>query len=367
MKLENGHVSERALMFSVFCFMQGTMLRAAFIVAITKNDSWAMAFTGLVFSLLLIVIYVALFRRYPQKNLFEINESIFGPIFGKLISVLYLFFFLSLAALNTHDLGDFVVGHMMPGTPLTAVILLFMLVCVYAIRKGIENLLRLSTVLAIIGVGAVVINSGLILKDVQINFLKPLFQLPLEKYIQGTVTITAIPMGEIVAFAMIVPMLDKNKSAGKALAKGLVLSAIFLAFIMLRDIVTLGPLITIVGLPSYESVRYINVAGVLTRMESIYAIILISLFMFKVGILLYASVLGLAQLLNFKSYPPLIRICGASIFFYALIVFEAVMENVDWGATTAPFFSLTFEFALPTFSLVAAVIKKAVTPQEAEG
>lgn len=367
MKLEKGHISERALMFSVFCFMQGTVLRAAFIIGITKNDSWAMAFTGLVVTLLLVAIYAALLHRFEEKNLFEINELIFGPVLGKVFSILYLFFFLSLAALNTHDLGDFVVGYMMPGTPLAVVVLLFLLVCVYAVRKGIENLVRLSTVLCIIAMGAVAINVILILKDIQIGFLKPFFQLQLEKYVQGTVTVTAVPMGEILAFTMITPMLGKNRKSGKMMASGLTLSAVFMVIILLRDVMTLGPLVAIFKLPSFESVRYISIAGVLTRMESLYAVVLISLFLFKVGILMYASVLGLAQLLNFKSYSPLTLVCGALIFFYALIVFKSAMENVDWGATTAPFFSLTFEFLLPTISLVVASLKKTNKLREVEG
>lgn len=367
MKLEKGSLSKRGLMFSVFCFMQGTMLRSAFIVGITKNDSWAMAITGLIVSLLLVAIYVGLFHHFPQKNLFEISELIFGPVLGKVFSVLYLFFFLTLAALNTHDLGDFVVGHMMPETPFAVVIFLFLLVCIYAIRKGIANLMRLSTVLCIIAIGTVVINTLLIVKDVQIGFLKPIFQLPLEKYVQGTVTITAIPMGEILAFTMIVPMLGNNQGVGKMMTMGLTLSAAFLAIILLRDIVTLGPLLTIVRLPSFDAVRYVNVVGVLTRMESLYAIILNSLFLFKVAILIYVSVLGLAQLLNFKSYSTLTLICGALVFFYTQIVLKSVMENADWGATTAPFFSLTFEFLLPVISLLVASVKKIIKPQGAEG
>lgn len=364
MKLESGSISERALLFSVFCFMQGTMLRSAFIVAVTKNDSWSMAITGLLCALLLTAIYAALLRRFQQKNLFEINELVFGPVVGKAFSVLYLFFFLSLVALNTHDIGDFVVGNMMQETPLAAIILLFLLVCVYAIRKGIANVARLSTVMCLIAVGAVLINTTLMLKDFQLGFLKPLFQLPMEKYIQGTVTVAALPMGEILAFTMITPMLGKNKKAGKMMAYGLVLSAVFLGIGLLREIVVLGPMVSIVRLPSYESVRYVNLAGILTRMESIYAVILISLYVFKVSILLYASVLGLAQLLNFKSYQPLTLVCGAFVFFYSLVIYKSVMEHADWGATVAPIFSLTFELVLPSAALAVMSIKKIIKPRE---
>ena len=346
--------------------MQGTVLRSAFIINITKNDSWAMAFTGLAVSLPLLAVYTALIRRFPGKNLFEINELIFGAILGKVLSVLYLFFFIMLAALNTHDLGDFVVGYMMPETPQVAVILLFLLVCAYAVRRGIENMVRLSSVLFFITLGAVIINCIMILKNVQLEFLKPYFQLPFEKYVQGTITVAALPLGEILAFMMIVPMLGKDKKPGKMLALGLGLSGGILVLILLRDITTLGPMISIVRLPSFESVRYISVAGVLTRMESLYAVSLISLLLFKVVILMYVTVLGLAQLLDLKSYQPLTLICGAFVFFCSLGVYKSVMEHAEWGATVAPIFSLTFELLLPGVSLAAVSIKKMIKAREIE-
>jgi len=364
MKLEKGSISGRALIFAVFCFMQGTMLRSAFIVVVTKNDSWAMAFTGLLGSLLLTAIYAALLRRFQEKNLFEINELVFGPVVGKVFSVLYLFFFLSLAALNTHDIGDFVVGYMMQETPLAAIILLFVLICVYAVRKGIANIVRLSTVLCIIAMSAVLINTVLMLNEIQPGFIKPLFQLPLGKYVQGTITVAALPMGEVLAFTMIAPMLGKNKKAGKMMAYGLVLAAVFLGIVLLRDILVLGPMAGVFRLPSYESVRYVKLAGILTRMESLYAVVLIILYVFKVSILLYACVLGLAQLVNFKSYQPLTLICGALVFFYSLFVYKSVMEHADWGATVAPIFSLTFELVLPSAALVAVSIKKTIRLRE---
>lgn len=358
MKLEKGTISEKELLFAVFCFMQGTLLRSGYIVSITRNDSWLMAFTGLLFTLPLVAIYASLLRRFPGKSLVEIDDLIFGPVIGKAVSVLYLFFFLSLSALNTRDLGNFVVANMIPETPLAAAILLFLLVCVYAISRGIANLLRLSVFFSLIPLAAVFINSLLILKDVQIEFLQPFFQLPVMKYIQGTISVAAVPMGEILAFTMIAPMLQKKENTGKLLVKGLIFSALFLAVVLLRDIVTLGPLASIVSLPSFESVRYVSLADILTRMESIYAIVLIILFLFKVSVLLYAFVLGLSQLLSLNSYRPLTLVAAVLVLFYSLLVFESVMENMNWGASTAPFFSLTFELLLPAVSLLAAHLRR---------
>jgi len=366
MKNERGRLSEGELLFSVFCFMQGTMLRSGFVISITKNDSWAMAFTGLLLALPLVAIYASLLGRFPGKSLIEIDDIIFGPVLGKTVSVLYLFYFLSLAALNTRDLGNFVAGYMMPETPLVAIILLFLLVCVYVIRKGIENLTRLATLFCIASVSALIINTILVLKEVRLDFLKPFFHLPLTDYVQGTVSVMVVPMGEVLIFTMIAPMLKRGQKAGRPLAFGLIFSSLFLAVAILRDIITLGPLVSIVSLPSFESVRYVSLAGILTRMESIYAVVLIILFLFKVSILLYAFVLGLSQLLGFKSYSPLTLLCAALVFSYSIFVFESVMDNMNWGASTAPFFALTFELLLPAISLLTALIKGKVRAREAK-
>lgn len=382
MNPEMKKISWKELMFAVFCFMHSTILRSGFIISGTRNDSWAMAFTGLLFTLPMVAIYAVLLRKFPGKSLIEIDDIIFGPVLGKIVSALYLFFFVSLAALNTRDLGNFVVGYMMLETPLAAVIFIFLIGCVYTIRKGIENLMNLSTFLFIISVGALAVNCVLVLRYIQPEFLKPFFRLEPLKYVQGTVSVAAVPMGEVLAFTMVTPLLGKDKKAAKPLLLGLILSAVSMAIVILRDIATLGPLVSIVSLPAFESMRYVSLEYTLTRMESIYAVILVILYLFKVSILIYAFALGLTQMLSRKSqlypnpdnanrlyererllslrgYPPFLLISAAFVFFYSLFVFESIMENMDWGATTAPFFSLTFELLLPAVSLLAASLRKA--------
>lgn len=387
MKMEKGSISPNDLTFAVFSFMLATALRSGYIIGITRQDSWAMAITGCLFSLPIVAIYGALLKKFPGKNLFEIDDIIFGGFVGKVVSGLYLFFFLSLAALNMRDVGNFVADFLMPGTPLAAVFIIFLIACAYGIRKGIHNLMHLSTLFCIITVAAVVINTILVLKDAQPGFLKPFFRLELAKYIQGTISVGALPLGEILAFTMLTPMLEKNANATKPFFLGLIYSAISMAVLIIRDIITLGPLVAIVSLPSFESVRYISLAGVLTRLESIYAVILTLLFLFKISVLLYASALGLTQMLNKHSsivstdseaceagqdqhkknpQPPLLLVCTALVFFYSLFVFESVMENRAWGATVAPFFSLTFEFLLPAVALLTAILRKLGKPKEVD-
>ena len=66
----------------------------------------------------------------------EINNAVFGRVVGKTISVFYIFFFVSLALLNTRVLGDFINSSVLRQTPIMIVSIIFILVCAWAVRKG---------------------------------------------------------------------------------------------------------------------------------------------------------------------------------------------------------------------------------------
>ena len=385
MILEKRSITRREFILTIFCFMHGTVLRSGFIISITRQDSWIMAITGFLLSLLIIATYSALMKRFPGSNLVEINEIVFGRILGKTISSLYLFFFISLAALNTRDVGNFVVSYTMPETPIEIVSLLFLICCIYAIKKGISNIFHLSIVAFTITFIAMLINSLLIVKDANFEFLAPLLRSAPQKYVQGTVSLAAVPMGEVLVFTMLTPMLKNTEKIGRPLFFGILLSTLVMIVVMLRDIVTLGPLVSVVSLPTFESIRYVSLSDILTRLESIYSIVLTMLYIFKVTLLLYAALLTVNQILAGKerektgvmeekhqsqpkktdTTPPLLLLLTAFVWFYSHFVFESVVENMNWAATTAPFFSLTFEFFLPALTLFIAGIRKLDRKKEA--
>jgi hypothetical protein len=71
------------------------------------------------------------------------------------------------------------------------------------------------------------------------------------------------------------------KNLKSILFKGFTLGAAVTLLIVAADIIVLGPLMGYVALPRFESVRLINIAGVFTRMDILYAFILIVLRFFK--------------------------------------------------------------------------------------
>ena len=125
MNNQKEQVSSASLMFTIGCFIQSSTLVVGYITGVAKQDTWLTVIFGFIVALPIIWIFAALGEKFPGKNLIEINDAVFGKIPGKIISVLYIFFFFSLTFLNSGVMTDFVSSSLLPDTPDIAVLIMF--------------------------------------------------------------------------------------------------------------------------------------------------------------------------------------------------------------------------------------------------
>ncbi len=355
----NRELPDRSLLFSMLCFLQGsTLLLPTFVGAVTKQDSWMVVITGLIAILPVVWIYCTLLRQFPGKNLIQIHHIVFGPVLGRVLSCLYIFFFLSVAALNARDVGAFIMTYMMPSTPMIAVIVIFGVVCIYAVRSGIENMTRYTFILFVMAMVFTVLIFILLLKDMDFRNFLPMFDQPFTKYVQGTHIIAIIPLGEIMIFMMVTPYARNQRRVPKNIVLALVIGAANMLLIVVRDFAVLGLTALYLGMPSYESVRLINIAHIITRMEILVGLMLLVMFFVKVSFTLFAAVIATKEVLCLKSYKPLATVVGIIFICYSQIVFPTSMENAQWGPTAAPVFSSIFELVFPIITLITAKLRR---------
>ena len=361
MNLGKEQISARQLMFSIACFVQGSSLISSFVTATTKQESWIVVIAGYIVSLPILGMYAALAHTFPGKSIVEISIIVFGNILGRIVSLLYIYFFFSLAFLNTEVLGGFINGFIMLKTPMIAILIMFIFVCAWAVRSGVETMTRYSVPFVIITFIMLFITSILLIKDMKFDNLFPIFSLPMVKYIQSTHTMAILPFCEIFSFFMLFPYVKETNKISSALFGGMTIGAITLLLTILRDAAVLGPLIPILSSPNYEAIRFIDVEHILTRLEVIYAGILIMLIFFKVVIVFFAAVTGIAQVFNLHSYRTLVPIVGVLIIIFSFEAFGSAVESSYWGANVAAVYSTLFEVILPGVTLLTMAYKKLVS------
>ncbi len=357
MQIEKGQISSSQLVLLIVGFIQGSTLTVTFSYGVTRHDTWLVVLTGLAISIPFALVYIALVQKFPGKNLVQINDLIYGPYLGKLFSAFYLLFFLSLSAANLRYLGDFILTYVLPETPMIAVLIMFTFVCSWAVRSGIEVIARCNIIFVVVTTVIVGSTFVLLLQDMKLTNFLPVFVTPLKDFIHGTHVMAAIPFGETAVFLMVMPYLNKIKHAKSSFMLGLLIGAITLLTVTFRDIAVLGNTITIISQPSFEAVRLINIAKIITRLEIFVAVVLLVTFFIKISLFYYATLLGTAHLFSLRSYGPLILPMGILIISFTILIADSTMEQVSSASNIWPFYTIPGEFLLPSLTLLVAKIR----------
>lgn len=358
MKLEKGEISNTQLMFLVLSFLQSMILTINFVYSITYYDTWIAVLIAYVIAILFTLLYLAIALKFPGKNLVEINDIVFGSYIGKLISASYIWFFFQYMIHYMYFFNSFWITFIMPETPRSAFLIMFVFACCMAVRKGLEVIARCSFTFIVIEILSIVAVTVLLIPDMQPSNLLPIFEVELLKLIQSIHIILVIPFCDIVAFLFILPYTSNKRQIKKPVLTGLSLSALQLLIVVIRDAVVLGPRLLITSSASFAVSRQIEIGNVLTRLDILVAItMLITVFM-KVTIFYYVTVLGIAQTLKLRSYSPLVVPIGILAITIASNLYPSDMEQMYAGQFIWPFNASVSEFIIPVITIIVIAIRR---------
>jgi spore germination protein KB len=365
-RIDKAQISGNQFMFSVICFTQASSLLTAFLSTVTMQDSWLVVLIGAALCLPLIWLYRTLMVMFPEQNLIQILDEVYGPVAGKIIGISYAWFFITLATLNLSDLGDFVKLTIMPETPNAALLILCVAVSAWAVRYGIRVVTRYSTLFAITAFVILAASVMLVINQINPQNFLPVLDQPPIKYVQGTHIITTIPFGELVAFLMIIPNVKlARRDVTKKLLLGFALGGVFLLVVILRDIAVLGNMLPMFSLPGLVTLRLVNMGVALSRIEILFAVVLIMLLFFKITFLYYISVVAVAQLIRVKAYRHIVLAAGALMIAYGLTLYPDSVTHAASARETTPIIWTAFEILLPLITYIIAKLRKLPKAKEA--
>lgn len=355
--LEQGKIPGHQLTFLLASFLFGTTV---IILPGTEagHDTWIAVIIGFAEGLIFALLYISLARRYPGRTLIEINKTVFGSILGKLVSLCYLWYFLQLGSLVLRNFGDFFITTIYPETPMLVVLIMLVLLCASAVRNGIEVISKCSLILLPIYFLTTLLTFILLLPKMDFYNFLPLFDKPLPVILWAGHTLATFPFGETVTFLMVLAYLQKPNQGKTSYISAFTLALIFFLIVTIRNIAVLGPTAAIELYPSYRAVRLVNIAEIITRLEVLIAVNFLFLGFLKLSVLYYATALGLAQLLQLRSYLPLVLPLGSLLISLSILQFENNLENIFFATKIYPFYSLLFELFLPGLTLLVSLLRK---------
>jgi spore germination protein KB len=163
---------------------------------------------------------------------------------------------------------------------------------------------------------------------------------------------------------MIIPSVDNFKNIRKSVFYGFVIAGITLLVATIRNTGVLGNIVAIMSSPAFIATRQINLAQIVTRVESLIAIVLLITMFFKVTVLYYATVVGIAQIFNLRAYESLVIPVGIICINFSTFMWNSAMEQGLWGSKFGAIYATPFEIIIPLITL--AVVKIRGLPKKVE-
>jgi len=356
--LEKGKISAAQLAMMMYATIIGTVILSvpSVIGKYAKNDLWISPIWAALFGMIAVFTSYRLYQFYPKLTFIQYIPRIIGRIPGKLLGLSYLFFYLVMNGHGVRIYADFIVGTSLPFTPMLVIVSTMIFICSLAARGGIESIGRASQIVIPFYVITFLILNAFLLPDMKPERLLPVLENGLAPSIRGALT----PQGwfaETLLISFVLPYLSNGDKIMKWGWMSVIFAMSTLVVTNLTVLFMYGSELSRLTYPLLSATRYISYADFFENVESVIVAIWVLSNFIKFTVVLYALVLGTAQLLNLSDYRPLVMPIG---FLTTLISFWSLpnqMELSEYSTLVWPLYSLLYQTFIPLLLLLIAFIR----------
>ncbi|MGI6492929.1 MAG: GerAB/ArcD/ProY family transporter [Pelotomaculum sp.] len=327
------------------------------IAAHARQDAWLSVILATGAGLLMARLVTTLGLRFPDRTIFEYPAEILGRWPGKLVSCLYIFWLIHINAGVVRQFGEFLVAGFLPDTPLIVFTLALVAVAAYAVRNGLEVFTRTNEIFFSLIILFLIISMLLTIKDVALHRLLPVGDAGVISIAKGAV-VPAAWFGEIVTITALIPYLTRPRDAHRVAVGGVLVSGIVLLLVVIDAIILVGPdILDAINYSGLQKYRVVDIAGFLGRLEALVMVNWITGGFVKVAFFYWATVLGIAQVMELKDYRPLVLPVGALILGMSILNHEDVMDLQRFITLAFPPFVAVFAVVWPLLLLAADLVR----------
>jgi len=322
-----------------------------------RQDAWLSVILATVAGLLIARLVTTLSLRFPDRTIFEYPAEILGRWPGKLVSCLYILWLIHINAGVVRQFGEFLAIGFLPDTPVIFFTLTLVAVAAYAVRNGLEAFTRINEILFSLIIFFLVISILLTIKDASLYRLLPVGDASVISIVKGAV-VPAAWFGEIVLISALIPYLTRARDAHRVAAGAVLVSGIVLLLIVVDAIILMGPdIVDEINYSGLQVYRSVNIADFLSRLEALGMVNWIMGGFVKVAFFYWATVLGIAQVMELKDYRPLVLPVGVLILGISVLNHEDAMDIQRFITLTFPPFVGVFAVVWPLILLVADFVR----------
>lgn len=350
-------ISDKQGICMVVMFILGSSLFFATGIE-AKNDMWLAIIMAILISSLVLSLYSRTLSLFPEKDLFDIGEIVFGKYLGKVFQVIYIWFSLHLSALVLRNYGEFINTIGLTETPRVIPELFFIVICIWIVKLGIEGLGRCSEIFIAFIMLFLIAIVLLETKNMELDNLRPVLYNGILPVLDGATSVVSFPLCETVVFMGLFSSLQTKKSPYKVYLLGLIIGGTLLLMVSTATLLSLGSqIVSTKYFPNYASVRKISISNFIQRIEATLAVTTLFTGFIKISVCLLVATKGFAKLFKFDDYRFMVFPMGMLTLVLSTLSYKNIMEMITWGGSLWKYYALPFELLFPIIIFIGAEIK----------
>ncbi|MBE6822991.1 MAG: hypothetical protein E7518_07845 [Ruminococcaceae bacterium] len=352
--MSNQKITRKQMQSILFMFWTGSLVVAASNKEV-KQDYWICLLISALLFLPIICIYDRLIKLYPGKNLFEINDAVFGKLVGHIITAIYIMYAILLASQLTKIFAVFIRVVNMAETPELITAAFMVLVGALVVTRGLENIARLAKYTWLVIV-VILFTFFAGFKDMEFSNMLPVMNSDFPTILKVSAIGLILPLGESVLCLTLISNIRPEENIKKIFLKALVFNTIIYIIVAIRNVAILGSSTQMYFFPSYEAVSVISLKEFFSRFEVLIGINLMLNGSIKFCVCLYASSLGLSHIFKLPNYKTYTASCAILIITLMQLLYqdlEQFFNFVPYGAIS----SVPYEIILPIATWIGAEIR----------
>lgn len=364
--MQNEKLSLNQAVFSIVLFNFGSSVVMGISTSV-KQDTLLSILLATLVAVPLFLMYARILKLFPQKGLFEISETLFGKAGGILVTLLFVWYSIHLAALVLRNFSEFTQSSSMLETPQLPIMILMLLTTIYLARSNIHAIGKWSVVAFFLVLIVVLATFTTSLRQINIDDILPILEHPPALIAQTGFQIFSFPYAESVIFLCLGSSFSKQKPK-KIFLRSLVLIFIIFLLVFTRNLVLLGQkMMEISFFPSYVTARIIEIGDFLARIEGLISSNFLLAGIVKISVCLLVAAKGLTHLFHLNHHRSMVAPVGMLVLALCTILYKNTMDMFNFLNYYA-YYAFPFQVILPLVILITGEIyvrkqKKKATPQ----
>lgn len=345
------------LLFSIVTSFS-TLQIPGFLVMHSRQDAWLAILGAWFLDVIVAIILTYMGLRFPGENFVQYSQSILGSYLGKIIGIMFPLYFLLVSSNIMRALALLLSNAFIPSMPVSIPVGVGYLVIGYGVKRGIESMARVSEILGPLYFLSFIVLFILLSPVIKIDQLRPQLYNGLYPALTGTPFLFTY-FGVCLIMGMYIPICNRPEKAflGKFTAITMGMLVILMMVITSIGIFGVEQTANMVN-PGLQITKYIQLGNFFERVEIIWMSIAIAAGILTSASLIWASSVGISQVVNIPSYKPLVYPTIFIAFALSVNSFKSDIEMLQFAYYSYPFIAIFIQYGLGLFLFLAAILLK---------